>query len=113
MSASEIVNKLETAWKIIEDNKPSSKLATARANAVPKVDDWTAISGAKGPRESRWYIKMTNSLPESWGDIVVDCELYLRYTYGATYKGGGFTSRTFGSTFPTPTSPGSTTLSSS
>ena len=89
MSAAEIVNTLEKAWKIIEDNKPSSKLSTARANAVPKVEDWTAISGAKGPRESRWYIKMTNSLPESWGDIVVDCEMFLRYTYGATYKGGG------------------------
>ncbi len=89
MSAGEIVNMLEKGWKLIDDNKPSSSLQTARANAVPNVSDWTALEGAKGPRESRWYIKMTNSLPESWGDIVVDCDLHLRYTYGATYKGGG------------------------
>ncbi len=89
MSAGEIVNMLEKGWKVIEDNKPSSQLKTARANAVPNVPDWTSLEGAQGPKESRWYISMINRLPESWGNIVVDCDLYLRFTYGATYKGGG------------------------
>ncbi|MEP7203818.1 MAG: hypothetical protein ABI894_14475 [Ilumatobacteraceae bacterium] len=89
MSAAEIVNTLEKAWKIIDDNKPSSQITSARANAVPKVEDWTTVAGAMGPRETRWYRKMTNSLPVSWGDIVIDFEIILRYTYGATYRGGG------------------------
>jgi hypothetical protein len=89
MSASEIVNTLESVWKIIEDGKPSSDITRAQANAVPKVDDWTSLEGAMGPRETRWYRKMTNRLPVSWGDIVIDFEIVLRYTYGATYKGGG------------------------
>jgi len=89
MSAAEIVNMLDTAWKVIKDGKPSSDITRARANAVPKVDDWTNLVGAMGPRETRWYRKMTNSLPVSWGDIVVDFEVILRFTYGATYRGGG------------------------
>ncbi len=90
MSASEIVNTLEKAWKIIEDGKPSSEITRAHANAVPHVDDWTNLAGAQGPRETRWYRKMVNMLPASWGDIVVDFEVVLRFTYGATYRGGGY-----------------------
>lgn len=89
MGASEIVNTLETAWKIIEDGKPSSDITSARANAVPHVDDWTNLADTRGPRETRWYRKMVNRLPASWGDIVVDFEIILRFTYGATYRGGG------------------------
>ena len=89
MSAAEIVNTLKDVWKIIEDNKPSAQLHTAQANAVPHVDDWTALAGAQGPLQREYYVKMTNHLPESWGDIVVDCDMHLYFTYGATYKGGG------------------------
>lgn len=89
MSAGEIFNALEKTWKVIEGNKPTADIKTARANAVPKVDDWTNLANAQGPRETSWYQKMTNSLPVSWGDIVIDFDLRLRYTYGATYNGGG------------------------
>ncbi len=89
MGAADIVNTLDKVWKIIDDNKPTAEIATARANAVPHVGDWTSLAGAQGPRETSWYAKMTNMLPESWGDIVVDFDLRLRFTYGATYHGGG------------------------
>ena len=87
MSASEIVNAASTAWGIIKDGKPSAQIANTTANAVPKVDDWTSLQGA---REKSTWVRRWNSVGWPFDDYVnVDFKIDLKWDFGATYRGGG------------------------
>jgi hypothetical protein len=88
MSAGDIVNMAETAWKIIEGGKPSSQINSSTANAVPDVDDWQSISGARGPKTI--WMRRWNQVGWPFDDYInVDFTINLRFEYGATYRGGG------------------------
>jgi hypothetical protein len=88
VSVSDVVNVGETAWKIIESGKPSAEINTSTANAVPEVDDWQALSGARGPK-SIW-MRRSNQVGWPFDNYVnVDVMINLKFEFGATYKGGG------------------------
>ena len=87
MSADTVVNLAQFAWKVIEDGKPSVETAQAKANAVPQVNDWQELEHTRGPL-SRWikWEYPVNGFPDY---VWSDCKLFLKWDYGATYRGGG------------------------
>lgn len=88
MSADTIVNTAKAAWEVFKDNAPSAELATATANAVPQVDDWQSLVGARGPMRVRGYWSRRCAWP--FDDyIVADFTFLLKWDYFATYRGGG------------------------
>jgi hypothetical protein len=88
MSAKDIVNMAESVWKIIDSGRPSSEINGKTANAVPQVDDWQALQSPKGPKN--WWANPHRRVSWPFDDYVtVDCWIYLKWEYGATYKGGG------------------------
>jgi hypothetical protein len=88
MSATEVINAATSVWKIIEDGKPSSQINSSTANAVPKVDDWQNLVGAKGP--SRIKRRISNQVGWPFDNYLnVDIQIHLMFEYGATYNGGG------------------------
>jgi hypothetical protein len=81
-----VVNTLSKAWDIIKDNKPKADFAGNSCNAVPDVKDWTDLQeGGYSATRSR-TIRMGNSVSST---SFIDVSYSLKYTYGATYKGGG------------------------
>lgn len=85
MSASDIINMAQTAWKIIEDGKPSSDINTSTANAVPHVDDWQSLSAPQGTNKLTWHLKYENGFTMN----VVVVQFELKWEYAARYRGGG------------------------
>jgi hypothetical protein len=85
MSVAEVVNLLQSGWKVIEDGRPSASLASGRANAVPHVDDWQALTDVRGPQELPWRLRYSNGFNQD----VVDISFVLRFDHSARYKGGG------------------------
>lgn len=85
MSAADLINMAQAAWKIIEDGKPSSQIDSSTANAVPHVSDWQSLSAPQGTNKLTWHIKYTNGFSM---DVVV-VQLELRWEYAARYRGGG------------------------
>jgi hypothetical protein len=90
MSADTIVNLAKFGWKIIEDNAPSADItaASSTANAVPQVDDWQTLVGARGPM----WIRLPWQRMAAWpmdNYIVAEFTVDLKWEYGATYRGGG------------------------
>lgn len=88
MSADTIVNAAEKAWKIFEDNAPSEEITRTTANAVPQVQDWQSLSGARGPMWIRqaWHRYCAWPFDDY---IVAEFTYELRWEYGATYHSGG------------------------
>jgi hypothetical protein len=84
---SEIATIASTAWRIIEDGKPSASLASQHCTAVPEgdTDPVTHLTGAQGPNRITWRLKKENL----YGIDVVDIAFDLRWEYGARYRGGG------------------------
>lgn len=88
MSATEVINAAASAWKIIEDGRPSSSITSETANAVPDVSDWQNLVGAKGPLQIRR--RRINQVGWPFDDYLnVDIQIHLCFEYGATYNGGG------------------------
>jgi len=88
MSADTIINGLEKAWQVIKDGEPSVEIASSTANAIPDVDDWQTLAGAKGPG----ILRMGWQKPVAWpldDYVFVDFQILLKWDYGATYRGGG------------------------
>lgn len=88
MSVNDIVNAAKTSWEIFKADAPSADLPTLTANAVPQVDDWTSLSGARGPMWIRhhWWRECAWPLDDY---IVAELTFLLKWEYGATYRGGG------------------------
>ena len=89
MSVSDVVNMLEKGWSIVEGGKPSPNIKTSTANAVPDVQDWQGLVGAKGP--IRIYMPpIQNEVGWPFDDYLnVDIQIVLSFEYAATYNGGG------------------------
>jgi hypothetical protein len=88
VSADIIQNVGKAAWAVIKDGEPSVDLATATANAVPQVDDWQTLAGARGPMTT--WVSWQKPVAWPWDDYVfVDFKILLKFDYGATYRGGG------------------------
>lgn len=85
MTASEIVNTAQAGWKVIEQGRTSSALATGRANAVPHVEDWQSLTDVRGPQEVAWRLHYANG----FGQDVVDIWFVMRFDHSARYRGGG------------------------
>ena len=85
MSVEHVINAASTAWKIIQDGKPSMEVSTNNANAVPGVSDWQSLTGAQGPTWVGRNLKWTNYL----GIDVVEIQFRVYWEYGARYRGGG------------------------
>lgn len=87
MGADTIVNLAKAGWKVIEDSKPSLEVSQTKASAVPQVDDWQQMEHALGPMSAwiRWERPVNGHPDYVWSD----CMLYLKWDYGATYRGGG------------------------
>jgi hypothetical protein len=90
MSAADIFNAAKDAWDIIKDNAPSTDIQGSTANAVPRVDDWQSITGAKGPNIYSWYyhVPYVDVWPFSDYDHV-QIKFKLKWEIGARYRGGG------------------------
>ena len=80
-----VKDTVQWAGQIIVAGKPAASLPKQMANAVPDVDDWQALTDARGPQETPWNIVYTNG----FGIDVVKVKLQLNFDYGARYKGGG------------------------
>jgi hypothetical protein len=78
----------KAAWTVIKDGEPSIDIKTAKASAVPQVEDWQALSGTRGPMTT-WvsWKKLVNWPLEDY--VFVDFKILLKFDYGATYRGGG------------------------
>lgn len=88
MSAKDMVNMADTAWKIIERGAPSADINSSTANAVPDVDDWQSLNGAQGPKSLR--VRRVNRVGWPFDEYLnVDVQIALKFEYGATYRGGG------------------------
>jgi hypothetical protein len=76
-----------TAWKVIEDGKPSASLASQHCNAVPAgiSDPVSSLTGAQGPNRIVWQMSMVNAFTVEVVDVAFD----LRWEFGARYRGGG------------------------
>lgn len=85
MSWDHVINAASSAWKIIQDGKPSMEVSTNNANAVPDVNDWQNLTDAHGPTWVGRHLKWTNYL----GIDVVDVHFKVFWEYGARYNGGG------------------------
>jgi hypothetical protein len=70
---------------IIEKGKPNSSLPSQMANAVPKNDDWQALTGAQGPK----IIAAKYQIPGAIYGYNIDVLMHLKFDYGARYHGGG------------------------
>ena len=88
MSASDIINAAKFAWDVLKDGAPSSDIQSSTANAVPHVDDWTALTGAQ---PWTWAtIPYSRSFVWPLDDYDhVQFEIKLKGDYGARYRGGG------------------------
>jgi hypothetical protein len=90
MSADMIVNMAKGAWEVIKDGKPSTEITGSTANAVPQVDDWTSLESARGPLNATMgWTKWVGWPAPDHTYVYVDFKILLKWTYGATYKGGG------------------------
>lgn len=85
MSASDVINAAQAAWKVIEDGKPSAQLSSGSCNAVPHVDDWQGLTNPQGPNRLTWPLVQTNG----FGWHVVAASIEVRWEHSARYKGGG------------------------
>ena len=88
MSADAIINAAKFAWDVIKDGRPSAEVTASTANAVPQVEDWQALSGARGPM----WLKHRKPIYFLWpfdDYLHADVKIVLKWDYGATYKGGG------------------------
>lgn len=85
MSWAEVFNAAETAWKIIDGKKPTAEIDQKTCNAVPKVNDWTNLTGTQGPNILKWKLQYTNG----FGIDVVLIRFELKWEYGARYNNGG------------------------
>jgi hypothetical protein len=85
MSWEHIINAASAAWKVIEDGAPSSEISSNTANAVPEVDDWSALVGAQSTKLTWTYVR-TNALGLF---TAVDVKFELFWEWGATYRNGG------------------------
>lgn len=84
MSWDTVINAADTAWKIIQDGKPSSEVTRSNANAVPQVTDWSTLTDAQTTWVGR-NLTWTNYL----GIDVVEISFRVYWEYGARYRGGG------------------------
>jgi hypothetical protein len=86
-----VKNAGEAAWAVIKDGEPSAEVATARANAVPQVDDWQNLTtGFYSPKSIRISYDWPVNIPSWFGSYVyVEFTILLKFDYGARYKGGG------------------------
>jgi hypothetical protein len=80
-----VQDTVKWAGELVAKGKPSSSLPSQMANAVPKVDDWQALTGAQGPN----ILKLAWNVPGVFYGKNVDIVLNLNWDYGARYKGGG------------------------
>ncbi|SRR5216683_3002457 len=85
MSWADVINAAQSAWKIIEDGKPSAAIGSNTCNAVPQVNDWQNLSGAQGPNRLLWRLQYTNG----FGIDVVLIRFELKWEYAARYNNGG------------------------
>lgn len=88
MSADAIVNAAKLAWDVIKDGKPSLDIGTATGNAVPKVDDWQALTDSRGPNSKTLSYSRGFLWPLDDYDHV-QMEIVLKWDYGARYHSGG------------------------
>src|SRR3954452_13743232 len=88
MSADTIVNAAKFAWDVIKDGAPSADISNSTANAVPQVDDWQALSDAKGPNSYRMHDHVDYVWPLDDYEHV-EFTILLKWDFGARYKGGG------------------------
>ncbi|MGC9671321.1 hypothetical protein ACNTMW_32850 [Planosporangium sp. 12N6] len=85
MSWEQVVNVASAAWKIVESGKPSASVDHTTCNAVPHVDDWTNLQGARGPNIVRRLLRYTNGF--TMDTVLVRLE--LRWEFGARYNNAG------------------------
>src|ERR1700730_14252104 len=90
MSAESIVNTAKFVWDVIKDGKPAAEITTSTANAVPQVEDWLSLENARGPlRATMGWTKWVGWPAPDHTYVYVDFTILLKWTYGATYRGGG------------------------
>ncbi|KQP66419.1 MULTISPECIES: hypothetical protein [Nocardioides] len=88
MSADMVVNVAKAAWEVFKDGAPSGEITSSTANAVPQVDDWQTLAGARGPMAIRGHWERLCAWPfEDY--VVADFTFLLKWDYAATYRGGG------------------------
>jgi hypothetical protein len=85
MGWEEIQNTGKALIEILKDNAPTSDIASATCNAVPKVEDWQNLGGGSPQAAKGRTICCMSPL----GFTNVKCDIVINYQYGATYKGGG------------------------
>lgn len=85
MSWENVINAASAAWKVVEDNRPSAEINSSTANAVPDVDDWTAL--VHDGRFNKLMFGMHYDNLAGFEVVGIDIELF--WQFGATYRGGG------------------------
>jgi hypothetical protein len=88
MTWTNIVNKGQSQWVVIQSNQPNSALANTYCNAVPDVDDWASLSDNK-TLGSTINLQRKGKVRDGSESLVVDVAVRLWYQYGNQYKKRG------------------------
>ncbi len=76
----------EGAWGLVVSNQKLANLTQKKVNAVPNVQDWQSIAGARGPEE------VPLSYEQSWyytSEDTTRCHVRVYWMHSATYQGRG------------------------
>jgi len=81
-----IINDADQAWRVIEANKPTVVIRSARASALPRgVSHWTDLDHWQAPEGTLYALRARNT----YGVTVVEVRYQVLRTFGGSHKGRG------------------------